>query len=40
VGMPMPVKDLKSSPTYIRELELSPAIWDVAIIIKKNKIEK
>jgi hypothetical protein len=32
--MPMPVEDLESLPTYIPESELSPHIWDVAIIIK------
>jgi hypothetical protein len=34
VGMAMPVEGLEYIPTYISELELSPHIWDVAIIIK------
>jgi hypothetical protein len=34
VGMPKPVKDLGFLLTHIRELELLPHIWDVAIIIK------
>jgi hypothetical protein len=32
--MKMPVEGLKPSPTNIPEFELSPDIWDVAIIIK------
>jgi hypothetical protein len=34
VSVPMPLSGLLSLPTFIQELELSSAIWDVAIIIK------
>jgi hypothetical protein len=33
VGMPIPVRGLKSLLTYTQELELFPIIWDAAIII-------
>jgi hypothetical protein len=32
--MPMLIEGLEHLPTNIRESELSPHIWDVAIIIK------
>jgi hypothetical protein len=35
--MSMPVEGLTSVPTYIYESELSPDIWDAAVIITKKK---
>jgi hypothetical protein len=36
----MTVEGLQSAPTYIPKSELFPHIWDVAIIIKKKKLNR